>query len=98
MNTKGLPRTERARLKREARKDVRRTGPGFPAVLRRLTRETSAWLRSDEETGEEYPPIWVAEVRYRIGDEMRVVTMDLEHGDGDATDEIWAHEVEVLVR
>lgn len=57
-------------------------------------RQHCGW--TDDETGEEFPPIWVAEVRYRDNlDRLRAVTMDLGHGD--ATDEIWRHEVEMLV-
>lgn len=58
-------------------------------------RQHAGW--TDPETGEKYPPIWVAEVRLRSGDEMRVVTLDIEIWRDEAWDEIARHEVEMLL-
>lgn len=59
-------------------------------------RKHAGW--TDEETGEWHPGVWVAEVRFRVCDSMRVVTLDLEYWRDDAMDEVWIHEIEELVR
>lgn len=59
-------------------------------------RQHAGW--TDSETGEHYPPVWVAEIRYGRGEAMRVAILDTECWREDAIDDCWAMEIEELVR
>lgn len=53
---------------------------------------------TDDETGEEHPPVWVAEVRYRGTEPMRVATIDVEHWTHDWWTQVAGFEIENLTR
>lgn len=59
-------------------------------------RQHAAW--TDSETGEYYQPVWVAEVRNRGSEPMRVAILDTERWRDDAVDDLWAMEIEELLR
>ncbi len=68
---------------------------GRPDLVGKV-RQHVGW--TDDETGEEHPPVWVAEVRYRGVTPMRVLTLDIEHWSSDWWPEVVVDEVENLIR